>query len=75
MINKDAILEKIIKMFRPYGDGNFLDYEGAQTICGPADRAVIGSDTNFPKEWLVEDFGFTAEEAVWFIAKVRELAS
>ncbi|MET4197306.1 hypothetical protein ABIA95_000152 [Bradyrhizobium sp. LA8.1] len=74
MIDRDAVLEKMIKMFTPYSKDRFLDYDGEKTICGPNDRAMMGFDTNFPKEWLIEDFDFSDEEADWLISKVRELA-
>ena len=70
MIDKEALLAKIAAMFRPR-DGNFLDYKARDVICGPNDRAMFGADTNFPKEWLVEDFDFTAEEADFFVSMVR----
>lgn len=73
MINKTQVLSKIIGMFRPYDGTEFLGHKGSETICGPTDRTVVGMDTNFPKQWLVEDFGFTPEEADWFIAEVGRM--
>lgn len=72
-LNENAVI-KIIKMFRPYGDGNFLNFNGKETICSPSDRAMIGYDNNFPKQWLIEDWDFTDDEADWFIGKVNELS-
>lgn len=65
-------VDKIIRMFYPC-TSEFLDFQKEEVICGPNDRAVFGFDTNFPLQWLVEDFGFTQEEAEWFIRKVQEL--
>lgn len=71
MIDKEVILRKIVGMFRPYSGEKFLDYSGTEVVYGPNDRAMIGFDTHFPKDWLIEDFGFTDEEADWFIEQVR----
>lgn len=68
---QEAVFRKLIAMFRPYDGSRFLDFDGATTIHGPNDRAMIGFDTHFPKEWLIEDHGFTAEEADWLIAAVH----
>jgi hypothetical protein len=64
--------EKIIAMFSPH-EGKFLDFKAEEVIQGPNDRALFGFDTNFPLEWLVEDYGFTEEEARWFISEVHRL--
>jgi hypothetical protein len=69
-----AVLEKLVGMFRPYSGDEFLDHPGSEIICGPNDRALVGFDTNFPKEWLMTDFDFTEEEADWLIRAVREKA-
>ena len=66
------VYKKIIAMFRPH-DGEFLGFKGEEVIQGPNDRAMFGFDTNFPLEWLVEDYGFTEEEARWFISEVHRL--
>lgn len=34
---------------------------------------VLDLITFFPKKWLIEDYGFTDEEATWFIDKVKQL--
>lgn len=57
-------------MFVPVDE--FLDYKNG-VICGPNDRSLVGFDTYFLKEWLMEDYDFTDEEADWFIDKVKEL--
>ena len=67
----NSVFEKLIGMFRPYEGDRFLDFNGAEVICGPDDRSLFGSETNFPKQWLIEDFGFTSEEADYLIARVR----
>jgi hypothetical protein len=66
-----AVLGKLVGMFSPYPGKVFLDHPGSETICGPNDRAVTGFDTNFPKQWLMDDFDFTEEEADWLIREVR----
>lgn len=73
MIDERAILGKLVRMFRPYDGDRFLDYPGSDTITGPSDRAMIGIDTYFPKEWLIEDYGFTDEEASWLISAVIQM--
>jgi len=70
----ENVINKIIKMFRPYNGQQFINFEGKSVICGPDDRAVIGCTTHFPKEWLIDDFDFTSEQADWFINKVNELS-
>lgn len=67
-----SVYEKIIAMFRP-ADGDFLDFKAEDVIQGPNDRAIFGFDTNFPLEWLVADYGFTEDEARWFISEVHRL--
>lgn len=69
---KVETIDKIIRMFRPR-DRDFGPYKADEVICGPNDRALFGFDTNFPIDWLVEDYDFTKEEAEWFISKVNEL--
>ncbi len=71
MINKEQLLSKIVGMFRSYAGDSFLNYNSSDVICGPNDRALYGFDTIFPIEWLVEDFGFTKEEARTFIDMVH----
>lgn len=65
--NKETI-DKIIKMFTPCDD---------EIIFGPRDRGmygIVGREEAFlPIKWLVEDYGFTREEAEWFVKKVQEL--
>lgn len=70
-INAEAV-KKIIKMFRPHS-GDFLGVKEKDVICGPDDRAAFGYSTNFPIQWLIEDYDFTEEEARWFVDKVHEL--
>jgi hypothetical protein len=73
---KLAVLEKLVGMFGPFEEGDkFLDYPASEVICGPNDRALIGFNQNFPKQWLMEDFDFTEEEADWLIRAVRAKAS
>ena len=69
---EEQVLNKIVGMFRPCVSEQFLDYDGREVICGPNDRAMIGFDTYFPKEWLVEDYGFTPDEADWLISRVNK---
>jgi hypothetical protein len=71
----EKLFLKIVGMFRPYGDKDFLSFKGEDTICGPNDRAMYGFDTNFPKEWLVTDYGFTNEEADEFVELVKKAHS
>ncbi len=59
-------------MFQPCHKDKFLDFNGAEVIKGPNDRAIFGFDNYFPKQWLIEDYGFTLEEANWLIARVNE---
>lgn len=66
-----TIFQKVLAMFRPYSGAQFLSFDGADVICGPNDRAMIGYDTHFPKQWLIEDHGFTAAEADWFVQAVQ----
>lgn len=61
-MTKEDLYKKIIKMFRPSPCG-LGPYEANELIQGPNDRAIIGCDTFFPKEWLIEDYNFTEEEA------------
>lgn len=68
-INQSAI-KKIIGMFTP-AEENFFDFDKDSVIVGPNDRAIVGCDTYFPKKWLTEDFGFTDDEADWFIEQVK----
>jgi hypothetical protein len=70
-MDRDSVLQKLVAMFRPYDGDAFLEFEASDVICGPNDRALFGTDTNFPKAWLVEDFDFTDEEATWLIDAVR----
>ena len=72
MIDEQVIFQKIIKMFEPCEE-DFLDFNKNEVIRGPNDRGYIGFDNYFPIPWLVEDYGFTVEEAKWFIGKVHEL--
>lgn len=72
MIDEQVIFYKIIKMFR-LSEDDFLNFNKDEVIQGPNDRAMFGFDTYFPILWLVEDYGFTLEEAKWFVGKVREL--
>ncbi len=74
MIDPGVIFDKLVGMFRPYNDGEFVIEDGPG-IMGPDDRAMIGCTTYFPKKWLVEDFDFTEEEAGWLIEAVKEHAS
>lgn len=71
-LEKVPTYEKIMAMFTPI-ERDFLDFKAEETIQGPNDRAIFGFDTNFPLKWLVEDYGFTEEEARWFIAEVQRL--
>lgn len=73
MIDKELVYQKIIAMFRPYDGGKFLDFPSEEVIIGPNDRAFFGYDNHFPIEWLVEDYGFTNEEATWFVNRVHGL--
>lgn len=68
-----SLVKKIIRMFRPAEHG-LGPYSASELIQGPNDRAIIGYDTFFCKEWLVEDYNFTEEEAELFIELVRTLA-
>lgn len=68
---ESSAVKKIISMFSPC-DYSFLEFGKEEVIQGPNDRAMFGYDTFFPVEWLVEDYGFTEEEARWFIAQVNE---
>lgn len=70
-INTNTIV-KIIKMFRP-ADRGLGPHEANEMIQGPNDRALIGYETFFPKDWLIEDYGFTEEEAKEFMKLVNEL--
>lgn len=70
-VDKDVFLKKLIAMFRSYPHESFLGYAGSETICGPNDGALIGFDTNFPKAWLVREFGFSPEEADFFVKAVH----
>lgn len=65
-------IDKIIGMFTPR-KGRFLMFNEEDVICGPDDRALVGFSTNFPICWLVDDYGFTEEEAKWFVRKVHEI--
>ena len=72
MVNRERLLNKIVGMFRSYSNGDhFLNYDSSDVVCGPNDRSMFGFDTIFPIEWLVEDFGFTKEEARAFIDMVH----
>lgn len=64
------LLKKVVGMFR-LRKGQFLNFPEGEVICGPNDRALVGFDTHFPITWLVEDFGFTEEEAAEFVRRVR----
>lgn len=70
MIDKGAVLLKVAAMFSP-AEQSFLGYAASDVIHGPDDRAMVGCTTCFPKLELVEDFGFTMEEAEFFIATVK----
>ena len=65
----DSLLIKIIKMFYP-SRSDFFEHPKETVIQGPNDRALIGFDTYFPIPELVEDFGFTEEEAKTFVKLV-----
>ena len=68
---KLAILDKLVGMFAPC-EGEFLgEHPEGTVIHGPGDRATIGFDTHFPVPWLVEDYGFTREEAEWLVREVH----
>lgn len=67
----EKLMVKIIKMFSPV-ERDFLDFPKEDVIQGPNDRAVIGFDTFFPIKWLVEDYGFTEEEAKMFVSLVNK---
>lgn len=71
-VNESKVLKKVVAMFRPNGREKFLDFKGSEVICGPNDRGAMGFDTYFPKQWLMEDFGFTPAEADWFIDQVKK---
>jgi hypothetical protein len=73
MVDRDVMLGKLVRMFTPYPGSSFLNFRAADVIRGPNDRSMFGFDTNFPKEWLVEDFGFSTEEADWLVARVKEI--
>jgi hypothetical protein len=64
-----AVFEKLLGMFRQAR--RFLDFPEGEVIHGPNDRALFGFETHFPKQWLVEDFGFTPEEAEWLVSRVH----
>lgn len=68
---EQKVLEKLIGMFRAC-DRSFLNFPANEVIRGPNDRSLVGFDNYFPKQWLVEDYDFTEEEAVWLISKVQE---
>lgn len=66
-----CVLAKLVRMFRPH-EGKFLGHD--EVIDGPNDRSIVGFENSFPKQWLMEDFGFTEDEAAWLIAAVRKAA-
>jgi hypothetical protein len=68
---QSSVLAKLVGMFRPASD-DFLGYPASEVIHGPDDRALVGFPTNFPKAWLMEDFGFTEQESDWLIQEVRK---
>lgn len=75
MDNEDIVngaVSKIIGMFSAPPMERFLNFDAKDVICGPNDRAIVGFDTYFPLDWLVEDYGFTKEEARWFIDAVHK---
>lgn len=72
IIDKLKLLDKIVLMFEPYNRERFMQYEGSETIHGPSDRAVIGVETHFPIDWLIDDFGFTRREAEWLVLQVNK---
>ena len=63
--------QKVIAMFTPV-ESDFLGFSKEEVIQGPNDRAIIGCDTYFPVKWLVEDYGFTDEEARHFVNMVNK---
>ena len=67
---EESVLRKLVGMFSP-SEGDFLNHKEEEVICGPNDRSLIGFNTYFPKESLMEDYGFTAREADWLINAVR----
>ena len=69
-----SVLRKLVAMFSPHGPGQFLGFPGEDVINGPNDRAMFGFDNRFPKQWLIEDFDFTPEEADWLVKAVHEQA-
>ena len=70
-MNTTELLKKIVSMFRP-ATQNFLGFKAGNCIHGPNDRGTFGFENTFPTEWLVEDFGFTEEEAEQFVRLVHE---
>lgn len=71
---QQTLLKKIASMFKPV-DRNFLCFDKEEVITGPNDRAIVGWDNYFPIDWLIEDYGFTKQEARQFIDLVKELRS
>ena len=71
MSDLDAkVFEKVVGMFYP-SDEDFLNFSKDEVILGPTARAVIRFETYFPINWLIEDYGFTEEEARYFVQKVQ----
>ena len=68
---EESMYSKILGMFQP-ATSSFLGNPKEDVIEGPKDRAMVGFDTMFTVDWLVEDFGFTEEEARLFVDKVHE---
>ncbi|MDE2105643.1 MAG: hypothetical protein KGL39_50920 [Patescibacteria group bacterium] len=66
--DKETLLLKICAMFRPSERDPATD-----VICGPNDRVLIGFDTYFPKAEIIEDYGFTEQEADWFVETVKAM--
>lgn len=67
-----AVLKKLIGMFSPSDFSPCIGHAPSDVICGPNDRAVIGFQTYFPKKWLMEDYGFTAEEVDFLFRAVKQ---
>lgn len=63
--------QKVVAMFSPVEE-DFLDFSKEEVVQGPNDRAMYGFDTYFPVKWLVEDYGFTDEEARHFVNMVNK---
>lgn len=71
---KEAV-DKIIGMFRPCVDEKAFGKAKDVILCFPEGRTDIDVNINVPVKLLIEDYGFTEDEAVWFLNKVHELDS